>query len=107
MYCLKGAVKLSPGQGHSKYMYLGQLTEGEEAVGYFTKGIEIMTAAVKGGGCVRVGGEVTVEGGGCASVGGEVTVEGGGRASVGGEVTMEDVSTAYCALAEVYLTDSW
>ena len=79
MYCLKAAVELSPGQGHSKYMYLGQLTEGEEAVGYFTKGIEIMTAAVKGGGC----------------------------ASVGGEVTVEDVSTAYCALAEVYLTDSW
>jgi len=84
VHCLKTAVELSPGQGHSKYMYLGQLTEGEEAVGYFTKGIEIMTAALHG-----------------------AVVERGGCASVGGEVTAEEVSTAYCALAEVYLTDSW
>ena len=47
MQCFKTAVELSPGEGHSKYMYLGQLSSGEEAVGYLTTGIEIMAATLQ------------------------------------------------------------
>lgn len=36
------AVELSPEQGHSKYMYLGQIHTGQEAINYFTKGTELM-----------------------------------------------------------------
>lgn len=35
-------VELSPEEGHSKYMYLGQIHTGMEAVQYFSKGIELM-----------------------------------------------------------------
>ena len=69
-------------------MYLGQLTHGQEAIGYFTKGIEIMT---REGGVACEGGEESM-GGAC---GGE------------GEDYNEQLSGAYCALAEVYLTDTW
>ena len=86
LYCLKTAVELNPEQGHSKYMYLGQMTEGKEAVGYLMQGINVMTKALHAR---------------------SAAVEGGGCGSVEGEVTAEVISTAYCALAEVYLTDSW
>lgn len=78
-YCFQTAVVLSPEEGHSKYMYLGQLTSGQQAVNYFSKGIEIMSRKL----------------------------EGDGSAAVSASVTREDVSSAYCAMAEVYLTDSW
>ena len=40
---MQAAVELSPEEGHLKYLYLGQMREGEEAVSYLSKGIEIMT----------------------------------------------------------------
>ena len=48
LYCLKAAVELNPEQGHSKYMYLGQIAEGEEAVGYLMQGINIMLLEERG-----------------------------------------------------------
>lgn len=36
------AVQLSPNEGHSKYMSLGQIHTGQEAVQYYTKGIQIL-----------------------------------------------------------------
>ena len=39
---LSRAVEVDPDDGHSKYMYLGQLCEGEESVKNFLKGIEIL-----------------------------------------------------------------
>lgn len=33
----------SPEMGHVKYMYLGQLSSGVEAIKYYQKGIELMT----------------------------------------------------------------
>lgn len=74
------AVTLSPDQGHSKYLYLGQLTSGAEAIAHLTKGIEILRQQQEG--ACQLGG-----------------------ASGGGEG--EELSGAYCSLAEVYLTDAW
>jgi hypothetical protein len=61
---------------------MGQLTSGEEAVGYLTQGIAIMEREM----------EERVR---------EAT------AIMEGEVTADDISAAYCTLAEIYLTDSW
>ena len=74
-------MSLSPDKGHTKYLYLGQLTHGEEAIGHLTKGIELMTWEEEAG----------QEGGACAEV----------------MDRREELSSAYCALAEVYLTDTW
>lgn len=84
------ATCLSPDEGHTKYLYLGQLAHGEQAVGYLTKGIEILTRS-KGAGQVGVA---------CREGAGQV-----GRACEEGH--QEQLSSAYCALAEVYLTDIW
>lgn len=35
-------MEVIPDTGHSKYMYLGQLFEGAEAIQFFQKGIELM-----------------------------------------------------------------
>lgn len=35
-------MEVNPDTGHSKYMYLGQLFEGAEAIKFFQKGIELM-----------------------------------------------------------------
>lgn len=35
-------MEVNPDAGHSKYMYLGQLFEGAEAIQFFQKGIELM-----------------------------------------------------------------
>ena len=42
MQCFGRAVEVKPDAGHSKYMYLGQLFEGAEAIQFFQKGIELM-----------------------------------------------------------------
>lgn len=46
VYIFLKAVDLSPEEGHSKYMYLGQIYTGAEAVQYFSKGIEVMLKAI-------------------------------------------------------------
>ena len=42
--CLKRAAELRPSEGHVKFLYLGQLHSGEEAVAYLTTAISIMRA---------------------------------------------------------------
>lgn len=37
---------LSPDVGHSKYMYLGQIHTGQEAVDFYTRGIEVLLSAL-------------------------------------------------------------
>ncbi|KAK3731845.1 hypothetical protein QZH41_020211, partial [Actinostola sp. cb2023] len=76
--CFQHAIQLCPEKGHAKYMYLGQILQGHEAVQAFTKGIDIMTKALNS----------NPEGAACA-----------------GTVTPTDISTAYCSLAEIYMTD--
>ena len=42
-YCFGRAVTVCPDEGFSKYMYLGQLMEGLQAIECFQKGVELMT----------------------------------------------------------------
>uniref|UniRef100_A0A9J7Z0S9 Si:dkey-12j5.1 n=1 Tax=Cyprinus carpio carpio TaxID=630221 RepID=A0A9J7Z0S9_CYPCA len=80
------AVELSPEDGHSKYMYLGQIHTGMEAVQYFSKGTEVMlntmdkhTSEASAFGAAAFPSE-------CA-------------------VTKKDVSVAFCSIAEIFFTD--
>lgn len=80
------AVALSPDVGHSKYMYLGQIHTSQEAVDYYTKGIQVLLSALE-----------------------EQKTSAAGAAAQPDESqqvpTEKDVSVAYCSIAEIYLTD--
>ena len=71
------AITLDPLKGHIKYLYLGQLTEGSEAVEYYKKAIEIMNSTIQ-------------DQKNCAS---------------NQVITEKDLSSVYCSLAEIYMTD--
>jgi len=77
--CFEKAVDISPDEGHRKYLCLGQLSEGEVAVKLLLKGIDIM----------------------------EEQLQCQGAPSTSSDVTALDMSSAFCSLAEVYLTDCW
>lgn len=81
------AVELSPDDGHSKYMYLGQIHTGKEAVDYYTRGIQVLLSALEK----------------------QETTTPAGAAALPDEnselPTAKDVSVAYCSIAEIYLTD--
>ncbi|XP_013403019.1 probable assembly chaperone of rpl4 [Lingula anatina] len=83
--CFGRAVELSPDKGHAKYMYLGQLFEGAEAVQCFQKGIELMTNELQ----QQQQREVSA------------AFSGSGDEMV----SSKDISTAYCSIAEIYMTD--
>lgn len=76
--CFENAVRISPEDGHSKYMNLGQLLEGQEAVAAYNKGIELMLAN-------------------------KDTAQAAASNSL--PASPAEISTAYCSLAEMYLTD--
>ncbi|XP_072250459.1 uncharacterized protein [Leuresthes tenuis] len=81
------AVELSPDVGHSKYMYLGQIHTGQEAVDYYTKGIQVLLSALEKQ-------DTTAQAAAAAP------------AEEDGDLpTAKDVSAAYCSIAEIYLTD--
>uniref|UniRef100_A0A3Q2PRP4 Si:dkey-12j5.1 n=2 Tax=Fundulus heteroclitus TaxID=8078 RepID=A0A3Q2PRP4_FUNHE len=81
------AMELSPDVGHSKYMYLGQIHTGLEAVDYYTRGIQVLLSALEKQEKMAQAGAV-------------------GTTDESDEVpTAKDVSVAYCSLAEIYLTD--
>lgn len=81
------AIELSPDVGHSKYMYMGQIHSGQEAVDYYTRGIQVLLSALEK--------QETVAQAGAA-----------GTTDEDDEVpSTKDVSVAYCSLAEIYLTD--
>nr|XP_046255425.1 probable assembly chaperone of rpl4 isoform X1 [Scatophagus argus] len=81
------AVELSPDQGHSKYMYLGQIHTGQEAVDYYMRGIQVLLAALDQ----------------------QTTQAQAGAAAPPDEEpelpTAKDVCAAYCSIAEIYLSD--
>lgn len=79
------AVALSPEEGHSKYMYLGQVHSGMEAVQYFGKGIEAMLVALE---------KQTPP----AAAAAAISLDDPG-------VTNKDISVAFCSVAEIFFTD--
>ncbi|TDH11881.1 hypothetical protein EPR50_G00065300 [Perca flavescens] len=82
-------LELSPDVGHSKYMYLGQIHTGQEAVDFYTKGIQVLLSALD----KQV--QTTQAQAGAAAPPDEDT-----------ELpTAKDVCVAYCSMAEIYLTD--
>lgn len=76
--CFENAIKISPDNGYSKYMNLGQLLEGQESVNAYNKGIQLMLSN-------------------------KDNTE--GAASHNNAASPTEISTAYCSLAEIYLTD--
>uniref|UniRef100_A0A8C4NCE0 Si:dkey-12j5.1 n=1 Tax=Eptatretus burgeri TaxID=7764 RepID=A0A8C4NCE0_EPTBU len=80
--CLLHAIDLTPDKGHAKYMYLGQLSSAQEAVGFFSKGVELMQRSLVS----------QSTRGACAFPDKD-------------NITPEEVSMAYCCIAEIYLTD--
>ncbi|CAB3985880.1 probable assembly chaperone of rpl4 [Paramuricea clavata] len=85
--CLRHAIEIEPCKGFSKYMTLGELLEGEEAVECLKKGIEIMITEKE-----------TNEKENVSDSAGAVNTE-------HEEITDRDISNAFCSLAEIYLTD--
>ena len=47
LQCFGRAIEVAPDTDHSKYMYMGQLMTGADAIAYFEKGIEIMKTKLK------------------------------------------------------------
>ncbi|XP_071491486.1 uncharacterized protein [Diadema antillarum] len=88
MKCLGRAITLSPEEGFSKYMYMGQLQEGLEAVQFFQKGVELMVGE-------RDKKQGEVNGASCSTDGDHASA-----------VTNQDISRAYCSIAEIFLTDA-
>ncbi|XP_060906518.1 uncharacterized protein si:dkey-12j5.1 isoform X2 [Labrus mixtus] len=82
------AVQLSPDVGHSKYMYLGQINSGQEAVNYYTIGIQVMLSALEK--------EEQTTPQAAAAAPPEEDPE---------RPTAKDISVAYCSIAEIYLAD--
>ncbi|KAI1885475.1 hypothetical protein AGOR_G00204080 [Albula goreensis] len=80
------SVELSPEEGHGKYMYLGQIHTGMEAVEYFSKGIEVMLNALAQQSHSAEGAVAAVP-------------------HCDPEVTGKDVSVAFCSVAEIFFTD--
>jgi tetratricopeptide (TPR) repeat protein len=85
------AIALDPETGHSKYMYIGQLSTGLEAIEFYHKGISIMKNALS----VKDQESATAAKGTAVA---EVKTK--------SEVSCRDISSAYCAIAELYLTDA-
>ncbi|KAL8563966.1 hypothetical protein ACOMHN_025297 [Nucella lapillus] len=82
--CLGRAVEVCPDEGFSKYMMLGQLFDGAQAVHHFQKGIELMLKGKE----QREAQEVAVAHRKCED-----------------GLTDTDISNAYCSVAEIFLTD--
>ncbi|KAI7806733.1 putative UPF0661 TPR repeat-containing protein C16D10.01c [Triplophysa rosa] len=80
------ALELSPEEGHSKYMYLGQIHTGMEAVRYFSKGIELMLNTMD-------------------KLSNEASAFGAAAFPSDGDITKKDVSVAFCSIAEIFFTD--
>lgn len=82
------AVELSPDVGHRKYMTLGQIHTGQEAVDYYLKGIQVLLSALEKQA--------------------QTTDPLGASAFPEDDPDLpseKDVSVAYCSMAEIYLTD--
>lgn len=93
--------ELSPDEGFSKYMCLAQLSSGLEAVNFYKKGIELMLLEFN----KQQHLEEKHNGKACTSSRANNDEE--EEQDDFGRVTNLDLSTAYCSIAEIYLTDLW
>ena len=78
------AVEMNGETGHEKFMYLGQMSGGEEAIKWYLTGIEIMKKELANQGNVA---------------------ENTSNLLNKGPVTRTDISNAFCAVAEIFMTD--
>ncbi|KAM6935954.1 uncharacterized protein PEZ65_006220 isoform 3-T3 [Lycodopsis pacificus] len=83
------AMELNPDVGHSKYMYLGQIHTGQEAVNYYTKGIQVLLSTLD-----KQAQTTQAQAGAAAPPDEDTELP-----------TAKDVCVAYCSMAEIYLTD--
>ncbi|ELU00614.1 hypothetical protein CAPTEDRAFT_225563 [Capitella teleta] len=86
--CFCRAIELEPARGHSKYMYMGQISTGMDAINCFLVGIKLMREQLEQQ--AEQGSE-----GAAASAAAEA-----------GQPTPADISKAHCNIAEIYLTDA-
>jgi len=84
------AAEIQPDIGHAKYMYLGQMTQGEASIKYFQKGIEVMLKEKEMANQLPKPTE--------ASAASE-------KDSSEYFASDRDISSAYCAIAEIFMTD--
>ncbi|CAF0940492.1 unnamed protein product [Brachionus calyciflorus] len=88
-------VELSPNEGFSKYMCLAQLSTGIEAVNFYKKGVDLMLAEFN---------KQQLEDQNKPSTS-KKSQEEDEEEDDSGRVTKLDISTAYCSISELYLTD--
>lgn len=74
------AVNIQPNKGHVKYLYLGQLHEGLDAVKFYEKGIELMKHVIQ-------------------------TEENNQEDLKQRTLTNTDIANVYCSIAEIFMTD--
>ena len=77
--CFSLAITVQPEEGHEKYMCMGQLLTGSDAVSCFHKGIELMKTILQ--------------------------QDEAAAAAEKSDVMPRDIARAYCNIAEIYLTD--
>ncbi|KAJ3045957.1 hypothetical protein HDV00_006223 [Rhizophlyctis rosea] len=75
--CFLKAVEIAPNEGSEKYLHLGQMSEGVEAIGFYTKGVEI----------------------------GLKEVEALKEYPEEAEILRLKISSALCSMSEIYMTD--
>eukprot|EP01135_Chromosphaera_perkinsii_P006854 Nk52_evm9s621 gene=Nk52_evmTU9s621 len=78
--CFEHAIELEPDSGAPKYMYMGQIVEGLDAVKYFRKGIEIMKDEMDQISKGVLEGDL--------------------------DLIKGEIATGLCSIAEIYLTDA-
>lgn len=80
--CFGRCVELEPDLGHIKYLYLGQILNGSQAVQCYNKAIEVMLN------CIEAQENKAL-----------------GASNDSAEPTAKDISSAYLSIAELYMTD--
>lgn len=106
-HLFKRSIQLSPEANPGKYMYLGQICEGQEAVELFQRGIEIMEReyeAMLAGSTGGAAGAPAAAAATAAAAAGDDAAGGG----VEGELAQRrsGLCSAYCSIAEVLLLDA-
>ncbi|KAJ3116068.1 hypothetical protein HK098_006715 [Nowakowskiella sp. JEL0407] len=69
------------GKGYDRYLYLGQLSEGKDAIGFFEKGVEVLKAEI------------------------DLIEQNNPNSSDETAVLKRKISTALCSMCEIYMTD--